>query len=76
MNRMMQRKSEIVRQMLALLLCCSLLAPQAALAQQSRAGENGFTFKVTSELVLGERYRARQERRARSRPQAERLQRA
>jgi len=29
-----------------------MMAPQSALAQQSRMGDNGFTFRVTSELVL------------------------
>ena len=29
-----------------------MMAPQRLLAQTSRAGEDGFTFKVTSELVL------------------------
>jgi VWFA-related protein len=38
--------------LLAVLVCCSMMAPQALLAQTSRAGEDGFTFKVTSELVL------------------------
>ena len=33
-------------------MCCPLMPPQAALAQVLRGGENGFTFKVTSELVL------------------------
>lgn len=48
---MSQCGNEFVRKLLAVLLCCALLAPQAALAQM-RGGENGFTFKVTSELVL------------------------
>jgi VWFA-related protein len=42
----------MVRKALAVLLCCSMMIPPAVLAQQSRAGESGFTFKVTSELVL------------------------
>ena len=46
------RRNEFVRKMLAVLLCCAMMAPQVALAQESRAGEGGFTFKVTSELVL------------------------
>jgi VWFA-related protein len=49
---MRKRGNEFVRKLLAVLVCCLLMAPQAALAQASRAGENGFTFKVTSELVL------------------------
>jgi VWFA-related protein len=44
--------NEFVRKMFAVLVCCSMIAPQAALAQQARSGENGYTFKVTSELVL------------------------
>ncbi len=44
--------NQFVRQLLAVLVCCSMMAPQALLAQTSRAGEDGFTFKVTSELVL------------------------
>ena len=46
------RRNEFVRKLLAVLLCCAMMAPQVALAQESRAGEGGFTFKVTSELVL------------------------
>ena len=45
-------KKQFVRRALAILVCCSMTAPQAASAQQSRAGDNGFSFKVTSELVL------------------------
>jgi VWFA-related protein len=41
-----------LRRALALLLCCAMMLPQAALAQQERMGEGGVTFKVTSELVL------------------------
>jgi VWFA-related protein len=46
--------NEFVRKMLAVLVCCSMMASQAALAQQAgaRSGEGGFTFKVTSDLVL------------------------
>jgi len=35
-----------------MLLCCAMISPEAALAQQTRAGESGFTFRVTSDLVL------------------------
>ncbi len=45
-------RNKFVRQAFALLVCCSMMPPQAAMAQQSRSGDNGFTFKVTSELVL------------------------
>ena len=45
-------RNKFVRQVLVLLVCCSMMAPQSALAQQSRMGDNGFTFRVTSELVL------------------------
>ena len=40
------------RRALAALLSLALIAPQAGYAQESRAGESGFTFRVTSELVL------------------------
>jgi VWFA-related protein len=52
MLAMMDCKNEFVRKVCAVLTCFALFAPQAAMAQQTRAGENGFTFKVTSELVL------------------------
>jgi len=42
---------KLVRRALAIFLCCAMICPQAALAQV-RTGERGFTFKVTSELVL------------------------
>jgi VWFA-related protein len=47
-------RGKFVRKLLAVLVCCSMIVPQAALAQQAgaRAGEGGFTFRVTSELVL------------------------
>ncbi len=48
---MMNCRNEFVRKALTLALCGSMLAPQA-LAQQARSGDSGFTFKVTSELVL------------------------
>lgn len=41
-----------LRRALAMLLCCSMLLPQAALAQRERMGDGGVTFRVTSELVL------------------------
>ena len=44
--------NEFVRKALAVLLCCSMMVSGAALAQVVRGGENGFTFKVSSELVL------------------------
>jgi VWFA-related protein len=44
--------NEFVRKALAVLLCCPMMASGAALAQAARGGENGFTFKVSSELVL------------------------
>jgi VWFA-related protein len=43
---------QFVRKALAVLVCYSLMTPGAVFAQESRAGEGGFTFKVTSELVL------------------------
>jgi VWFA-related protein len=49
---MTQCAENVVRRALAALLCCALGLPQAALAQQERSGEQGFTFRVTSELVL------------------------
>jgi VWFA-related protein len=52
MLTMMERGNKFVRSLLAVLVCYSMMVSQAALAQQSRAGESGFTFKVTSELVL------------------------
>jgi VWFA-related protein len=48
---MREYADRFVRRALAMLLCASMVCPQAALAQV-RAGEGGFTFKVTSELVL------------------------
>jgi VWFA-related protein len=48
---MMAQRNKFVRRVLAALVCCSLMAPQVALAQQARSGD-GFTFKVTSDLVL------------------------
>ncbi len=45
-------RKQFVRGMIAVLVCCSILFQEAALAQAERAGENGFTFKVTSDLVL------------------------
>jgi VWFA-related protein len=41
-----------VRKAIAVLVCCSMMAAEAALAEQERGGENGFTFRVTSDLVL------------------------
>lgn len=49
---MMDRGNVFVRRVLAVLVCCSMMVPQAALAQNARSGEVGFTFKVTSDLVL------------------------
>jgi VWFA-related protein len=49
---MIASRSEFVRKVLAVLLCCSMTLSEAVLAQNARAGENGFTFKVSSELVL------------------------
>jgi VWFA-related protein len=49
---MMDRGNVFVRRVLAVLVCCSMMVPQAALAQNARNGEVGFTFKVTSDLVL------------------------
>jgi len=48
----MECKNEFVRKLLAVVVCCSMIAPEAALAQETRGGESGFTFKVASELVL------------------------
>jgi len=45
-------ENEFIRKALAVLLCCSMMASGTALAQVVRGGENGFTFKVSSELVL------------------------
>jgi len=44
--------NRFVRRAVALLVCCALASPEALLAQDARAGESGFTFRVTSELVL------------------------
>jgi VWFA-related protein len=49
---MMECRYEFVRKVLAVLVCCSMMAPEAVLAQQARSGESGVTFRVTSELVL------------------------
>ena len=49
---MREYADKFFRRALALLLCASMVCPQAVLAQQARSGDGGFTFKVTSELVL------------------------
>src|SRR6266702_6087696 len=49
---MIECRNKFVRRALALLVCLSMIAPQALLAQTSRGGESGFTFRVTSDLVL------------------------
>jgi VWFA-related protein len=49
---MMKSRYEFLRRVLALLLCCSMMAPEAVLAQEASSGEGSVTFKVTSELVL------------------------
>jgi len=48
---MREYRNELVRKWIAVLACCAMMAPEAALAQQ-RAGEGDFTFKVSSDLVL------------------------
>jgi len=45
-------RNRFVRNALTLLLCSAIAFPPALLAQQARIGESGFSFKVTSELVL------------------------
>jgi VWFA-related protein len=49
---MIEYRNKFVRKLVALLACCSMMAPDLARAQEARAGEAGFTFKVSSELVL------------------------
>lgn len=44
--------NKVVRKALAAVMCCAMMPSGAALAQVVRGGENGFTFKVSSELVL------------------------
>jgi VWFA-related protein len=44
--------NKFVRRLVAGLMCCWMMAPEAALAQEAHGGESGFTFKVSSELVL------------------------
>jgi VWFA-related protein len=54
---MREYTNKFVRQVIALLVCCAMIVPLTAPAQQAangiaRSGENGFTFKVASDLVL------------------------